>query len=358
MSSSTSTGSTSGNDSSTASSFPDAVRRIAAICDEATTGVYDSPWPDPGDDQNLGELVRSARTLVENLAETKRREGEMHSHRQEVADDFERVVTGVVESVAAASAELKATAENLSENACETSKQATTLEVSVGETTRGIEHFASMIGEFTTAIHDIDTQVSTSTQYSMAAVQAAEEAGELVQGLAEASHRISSVLGMIQEVADQTNLLALNATIEAARAGEAGKGFAVVASEVKNLSSQTGEATTEIDDQVRGIQDATTSVVTAIDLISETIAELSTVSQLIAEALNKQGAVTQEMNQGATDTSELAQSMSKNVGHVAETATLTSSSCENLLDAATELSTMAETLHGEVQRVVEDMRSD
>jgi hypothetical protein len=38
---------------------------------------------------------------------------------------------------------------------------------------------------------------------------------------------------------------ALNATIEAAWAGDAGKGFAVVAGEVKELASQTANATGE-----------------------------------------------------------------------------------------------------------------
>jgi methyl-accepting chemotaxis protein len=48
------------------------------------------------------------------------------------------------------------------------------------------------------------------------------ESAVLIESLGERSKQISSVVGVIREIADQTNLLALNAAIEAA--GRASRG--------------------------------------------------------------------------------------------------------------------------------------
>lgn len=77
-----------------------------------------------------------------------------------------------------------------------------------------------------------------------------------LDGVAELSHKSSSIGGIIESIrsiAQQTNLLALNAAIEAARAGEAGKGFAVVADEINALSQESSNATGKIDDILKDI---------------------------------------------------------------------------------------------------------
>jgi len=91
--------------------------------------------------------------------------------------------------------------------------------------------------------------------------QGVQHTAETIQQLAEDSHKINSVVGVIHGIAEQTNLLALNAAIEAARAGDMGRGFAVVADEVRSLARRVQDSTDEITNMVLELQKRTQEAV-------------------------------------------------------------------------------------------------
>ncbi|HEY5512561.1 MAG TPA: methyl-accepting chemotaxis protein, partial [Geomonas sp.] len=94
---------------------------------------------------------------------------------------------------------------------------------------------------------------------------------ERIVNLSEQSQAIGDIIATVNDLAEQSNLLAVNAAIEAAKAGEHGKGFAVVAQEVKNLATQSKQATTQVRSILGVIQKATTSAVLATEQGSKAV---------------------------------------------------------------------------------------
>ena len=94
---------------------------------------------------------------------------------------------------------------------------------------------------------------------------------ERIVNLSEQSQAIGDIIATVNDLAEQSNLLAVNAAIEAAKAGEQGRGFAVVAQEVKNLATQSKQATAQVRGILGVIQKATTAAVLATEQGSKAV---------------------------------------------------------------------------------------
>jgi len=276
---------------------------------------------------------------------------------RELAQGFEVSVGGVVTAVTAAATELQVTAQSLSKTADLASRQSQAVASASQQTTDNVQSVAAAAEQLSASIMEIGHQVSRSSDAIAGAVTQAVQTNAKIQTLAAASQKIGTVVTLINEIAAQTNLLALNATIEAARAGESGRGFAVVASEVKNLATQTANATDEIAGQIRAIQEATKSSTEAIHEITLTINRVQEFGVGISAAVSQQAMATQEISRNVQQASAATSEVSENISGVTEASAATSAGSAEVLDAAAELAENGERLKRDVDAFLRTVRS-
>ena len=115
-----------------------------------------------------------------------------------------------------------------------------------------------------------------------------EETANNMNLLTEKSNTIVEIINTIENVSRQINLLALNASIEASKAGEAGRGFAVVAQGIKELSSQTEEATTQINEHIN-------ELIKAIEYSGESVIKTKQSSEIQRNTINETQGILKEV---------------------------------------------------------------
>jgi methyl-accepting chemotaxis protein len=141
------------------------------------------------------------------------------------------------------------------------------------------------VGEVRQASDTIDNEISATGTATLAVVDHARRAEEVIASLEQSLQRVAATAALVQGIAGQTRLLALNATIEAARAGELGLGFTVVADEVKELATTTSNSTEQIAETIGELERDTAemagtiaAMVAGIGIVGEAAASLRAVA--------------------------------------------------------------------------------
>jgi len=251
-------------------------------------GEFSTPLNDPfpADHEELrGNFNRTLETLRSIIAE----------------------VINSAESIRNGATEISQASDDLSHR---TESQAATLE----QTAAALEQMTTSVKSAAEGARSVEDIVNQAKDEAVESDKVVQNAVTAMTEIEESSRHISTIIGVIDDIAFQTNLLALNAGVEAARAGEAGRGFAVVASEVRALAQRSSEAAMEIktliNDSSQQVEQGVALVGRAGTALNSIVDRVGHISQLVSEIAvgsAEQSTGLAEINIGVTQLDQVTQ---------------------------------------------------
>ncbi|TPG37490.1 methyl-accepting chemotaxis protein [Roseomonas nepalensis] len=337
-----------------------AVRGIAA-------GDLDQPAPCADRTDQLGQIGRAIEVLRDGALRARQAENEAAAERaakdrrgeamERLTTDFGTTVSGVLVKLTGSADGMRSAAAGMAEAAEKTKVEMESTVSDANASSQSLATVAAATEQLTASVGEISRQVGQAATAAQDAVARARSTDTTVAGLSDAAGQITEVVRLISDIAGQTNLLALNATIEAARAGDAGKGFAVVAAEVKQLASQTAQATSRIGAQVGAIQAATGEAVEAVRGVAAAIDQVSEIASAIAASVEQQGAATREIAVQVQAVSKVTDSATHAMRDVCATAEQSGAISGTVLQAADQVAGQSDGLRQDVDHFLNAMRA-
>lgn len=301
------------------------INNVTTTMNSLAEGNLEVEIPENYFEDDISYMIQSVKIFRDNervrrKLETEQREEQAHQiqraeHIDKTTQIFDKNSQAILAALRAAAENLDASSNSLLKVSDSTSTQATTAVKAAGQTLSNVQAVAAATKKLSVSIQEINTLIENNSHNSQKAAEGAKKASDQIASLNQSATEIGNIISLIQDIAGQTNLLALNATIEASRAGEAGKGFSVVASEVKNLASQTSQATEQISAQIKKLQSETSH---SLEVIQETVLAMDQItedSETIVAAIDQQNSATSEISKNiqiaSTETAEATNQITK-----------------------------------------------
>ena len=233
---------------------------------------------------------------------------------QQIKDDFNAAIDSLREAmgaIAASTGGLRAGSDEIASASDDLSRRTEQQAASLEETAAALDEITATVKRSAAGAKQASTAASGATVDAAKSGEVMNDAVAAMGEIEQSSKQITTIIGVIDEIAFQTNLLALNAGVEAARAGEAGRGFAVVAQEVRALAQRSADAAKEIKGLIasstaqveRGVRlvgdtgQALTGIVAKITEIDALVSEIAQSSQEQATGLNEVNTAVNQMDQ-------------------------------------------------------------
>ncbi|ABK45422.1 methyl-accepting chemotaxis sensory transducer [Magnetococcus marinus MC-1] len=250
-------------------------------------------------------------------------------------------------------------AETASMNVSAAAQATSEMNMNLGGINQGMEQVnetivrvASSVDEMTNSIKQVVVRCADAQKDSEQANQDARDTIQLMDRLDKSATAIGKVVEMINDIAEQTNMLALNASIEAAGAGEAGKGFSVVANEVKDLASQTADATNLIYQSIHEIQDNTRQAIDANRRVSSSIDRIHQGNREITALVEIQEHTVQDIAQSMEEVTRVTHDVSANTQELSNAAYSVAESSQEAAQDAQQIAHLASSATSEAEQLV------